>query len=182
MSLVVTLIGYRGSGKSTVARALAERWGWTSCDADDEIERLADRSIREIFADEGEAGFRQREHDCLADLLQRTKIVLASGGGAILNAATRQRMQAAGPVVWLTADVDTLAARIAGDVSTADRRPQLTNQSAGTEVAAVLAERIPLYEATSDFAIDVANRTIPEICDCIGAQLDATVAEGTARS
>ena len=89
---VMTLIGYRGSGKSSVAAPLAERHGFNWLDADDEIERVAGKSIAQIFADEGESHFRQIEREVMQNLLQRDKLIIAAGGGAILNAETRREM------------------------------------------------------------------------------------------
>ncbi|HEY2253705.1 MAG TPA: shikimate kinase, partial [Planctomycetaceae bacterium] len=82
--MVITLIGYRGSGKTTVAQSLAARLGWSWIDADAVIEDAAGCTIKEIFAAEGESGFRDRERRALAELLTRDKLVLAAGGGAIL--------------------------------------------------------------------------------------------------
>ena len=92
--MLVSLIGYRGTGKSSVAPRLAARLGWTWIDADTELEHRAGCSIKQVFAAEGEAGFRQRERDVLQELLQRDKLVLAAGGGAILNADTRRELRA----------------------------------------------------------------------------------------
>ncbi|MCA9014200.1 MAG: AAA family ATPase, partial [Planctomycetaceae bacterium] len=96
---VITLIGYRGSGKSSVAEPLAERLGFSWIDADDEIERVAGKSIATIFAEEGEPRFRQVEREVMQDLLGRDKLIIAAGGGAILNAETRREMREAGPVI-----------------------------------------------------------------------------------
>jgi shikimate kinase len=164
--MLVTLIGYRGSGKSTVAEALATRLGWEWIDADAVIEESAGRNIREIFASEGESGFRRREREALAGLLQGQKLVLAAGGGAILNADTRREMQAAGPVVWLQASVGVLSARIAADPTTAQRRPNLIG--GGTdEIARLLAEREPLYRECASYTIYTDNLSVPEIVERI---------------
>src|SRR6185369_11029470 len=151
--MVITLIGYRGSGKSTVAAPLAERLGWSWIDADAVIEQRAGCSIREIFAAEGEPGFRRRERDVLSELLRGDKLVIAAGGGAILSAETRADMRAAGPVVWLRASVETLAARIAGDATTAERRPNLVSGGV-QEICDLLAFREPLYRECATIVID----------------------------
>ena len=96
--MIVTLIGYRGTGKTSVAPPLAARLGFDVIDADAEIERRAGRTIRAIFADEGEAGFRARERDVMAEYLAKSRLVIAAGGGAVLNADTRTAMQQARPV------------------------------------------------------------------------------------
>jgi shikimate kinase len=164
--MLITLIGYRGSGKSTVAQHLATRLGWDWIDADDVIEKSAGRTIREIFATEGESGFRRRERDALAGLLKGENLVLAAGGGAVLNADTRRKMQAAGPVVWLQASVSVLSARIAADPTTAQRRPNLAG--GGTdEIARLLAEREPLYRECASYTIETDNLSVAEIVDRI---------------
>ncbi len=164
--MLITLIGYRGSGKSTVAQALAARLGWDWIDADDVIEESAGCTICEIFASEGESGFRRREREALAGLLQGQKRVLAAGGGAILNADTRREMKGAGPVVWLRASVSVLSARIAADPTTARRRPNLIG--GGTdEVARLLAEREPLYRECASHTIYTDNLSVPEIVERI---------------
>lgn len=156
--MVVTLIGYRGCGKSTVAPLLARHLGYGWIDADAVIEERAGRTIREIFAAEGEPGFRRREFDVLCDLLARESLVIAAGGGAILDPRTRVRMREAGPVVWLQAPLEVLAARIAGDATTADRRPNLAGGGL-EEIARLLTLREPLYReaATIELAADQAE-------------------------
>lgn len=175
--MVITLIGYRGSGKSTVARPLAARLGWTSADADDVIEQIAGRTIREIFAADGEAGFRLRERDAICSLLVQDRLVLAAGGGAILNAETRADFKAAGPVVWLRASLPTLVARIGGDASTADRRPSLIGGGVGVaaEIETLLQVREPLYRETASCIIDTDGLTAEEI---VARILDSIAVDG----
>jgi shikimate kinase len=164
--MVITLIGYRGSGKSTVAQGLATRLGWEWVDADTVIEEEAGRTIREIFAAEGEPGFRRRERDVLNRHLQRAGLVLAAGGGAVLNADTRREMRVAGPVVWLQASVAVLAKRIAEDPTTGARRPNLAG--GGTdEIARLLAEREPLYRECASHTIYTDNLSVAEIVERI---------------
>src|SRR5438874_12765383 len=107
MTKTVFLVGPRGSGKSTVAQLLAARLGWDWVDADAELEARCGRSIREVFAEEGEQGFRQHEAEVLAELGRRSNVVIATGGGAVLREDNRERLRRGG-VVWLTARVDTL--------------------------------------------------------------------------
>jgi shikimate kinase len=160
--MVITLIGYRGSGKSTVAQALAAQSGWDWIDADAAIEKAAGRTIREVFAAEGEPGFRRRERESLAGLLARDRLIVAAGGGAILNADTRREMKAAGPVVWLQASVAVLASRIAADPTTAARRPDLAG--GGTvEIARLLAEREPLYRECASHTVSTDNLSVADI-------------------
>lgn len=172
---VITLIGYRGSGKSSVAAPLAERTGFSWIDADDEIERIAGKSIAQIFSDEGEAHFRQSERTVMHNLLGRDKLIIAAGGGAILNTETHEEVQHAGPVVWLKADVNALEQRLALDESTATRRPALTaSASAREEIQNLLNQREPLYRACASITVDTDSKTVIQIVDEIMDALDLT--------
>src|SRR5262245_46431895 len=124
--LLVFLVGYRGSGKTTVAGLLAERLGWQWLDADALLEVRAGRSIRRIFEEEGEAAFRRMESELLQELCNCQRHVIATGGGIVLKEANRRRLREAGRVVWLDADASTLWQRMQEDVTTAERRPNLT--------------------------------------------------------
>jgi len=178
--MIVTLIGYRGSGKSSVARPLAARWGWTAVDADDVIEQRAGRTIREIFSQSGEPEFRRLERETIADLVRQSSLVLAAGGGAILDEATRSALRAAGPVVWLRAPVDELAARIAQDAATADRRPNLTSAGGIDEIERVLAEREPLYRQCATLVVETGGRTLDDVVTSLARELDPLVRSGGA--
>lgn len=170
--MIVTLIGYRGCGKSTVAPLLARRLGCPWADSDALIERDAGMSIREIFASEGEAGFRARETQVLQTLLNGGRIVISAGGGAVLASENRRLMQAAGPVVWLQADAGTLADRVAGDAASAERRPSLTGRAIHEEIADVLAARTPMYEDAATLTIVTDGQTPEAIAQQISEQLE----------
>jgi shikimate kinase len=163
---LVFLIGPRGSGKSTVARLLAERLGWDWVDADDLLERRAGRSIRALFAAEGEAGFRAREAALLEELCGLRRHVVATGGGVVLRPASRELLRASGWVVWLSADADTLWARMQGDATTAERRPNLSG-GGRDEVVAVLRQREPLYRACAHLTVSTAERTPAEVASLV---------------
>ncbi len=176
--MVITLIGYRGSGKSTLAAPLAERLGWDWIDADVEIERRAGKTIREIFKDSGEPAFRQWERDVLADLLSRSNLVVAAGGGAILDPATRESMRSAGLVVWLKASLETLAARIESDPTTAARRPNLTAAGGLGEIEKLLARREPLYRQCAHRILEVDEGDPETLARTIADWAKAFEAEG----
>ena len=165
---VISLVGPRGSGKSTVGRLLAAALGVTFADSDEEIETRDGRPIPAIFAADGEAGFRAIEAEAVVSLLDRGPLVLATGGGVILNPETRRRLREAGEVVYLHADAATLHARTAGDPN----RPALTDLPAQEEVAAVLAVRGPLYRQAATITVP-ATGSPEDVRDRILAQLAA---------
>lgn len=159
--MVITLIGYRGSGKSSIAPRLARRLEWHWIDSDRVIEQQAGCSIRKIFESEGEAGFRQRESAVLAELLQQDRLVLASGGGAVLLEENRVRMKSAGPVVWLHTSIEGLTKRLSRDRTAGESRPSLTGRPIVEEVAEVMAIREPLYRECASIIVD-SEREWPE--------------------
>lgn len=145
----IYLIGARGSGKTTVGRQLAARVGWSFVDMDDVIEAAAGKTIAEIFAKEGESGFRDREAEALDQVASRPDHVIATGGGIILNPNSRSRLCETGYCVWLTAPPETLWSRIQADPQTAARRPALTGMTGLDEIRHVLAAREPHYQAVA---------------------------------
>ncbi|MBL9091854.1 MAG: shikimate dehydrogenase [Planctomycetaceae bacterium] len=165
----IALIGYRGTGKSTVARLIAERIGRQQVDADVELERRAGKTIAEIFADDGETAFRELESSVIADLAQRKRIVIAAGGGVILREANRAVLKPLGRVAWLQASAETLLRRIESDQVTAARRPNLTPQGGIAEVVELLARREPYYRECATLVVDAENRTAVEVADAIVA-------------
>jgi shikimate kinase len=177
--MMISLIGYRGTGKSSVAPALAQRLGWDWVDADVVLEREAGKTIREIFAIEGEPGFRSREASLIARLLGGKQTIVAAGGGAILNLETRRQMKAAGPVVWLKAGIETILERIQADQTTADRRPRLTAEAdLRSEVSRLLEIRTPLYLETSTIVVETDGLSIAEIVDQVWKQAPVEVRAG----
>jgi shikimate kinase len=165
----VFLIGARGSGKTTVARLLAARLGWSCVDADEALEQRAGYCIRALFAGEGEDAFRDREGRILEELAGLHRHVIATGGGVVLRPANRDLLRR-GFVVWLTADVETLYNRIQGDATTSERRPNLA-AGGPAEVAEVLRLREPLYRACADLVISTAGRPPEEIVSDVLAAL-----------
>jgi len=162
------LIGYRGTGKTTVARKLAERLGIPVFDSDPEIERRAGKSIAEIFAQDGEAVFRNWEESVIAEILACPKpLVLATGGGAILRATTRERLRQSGRVIWLTATPETILRRITSDAASKTMRPNLTSLPMHEEIVTVLEQRKSLYAETAHETIETDHRTIDEIVAAI---------------
>lgn len=175
--MVITLIGYRGTGKSTVGSQLASRLNWDFVDTDLEIERTAGKSIAEIFAEDGEPRFRDLERDELQRQLAGNHVVVSVGGGAILDDQSRQNMAAAGPVVWLQATVETIVERLQEDETTATSRPSLTGGGIFAEVSEVLLQREPLYAEAASLTISTNHRNIDSIVDEILTQIPETGAQ-----
>jgi shikimate kinase len=161
----IALIGYRGTGKSSVAPLLARRLNWDWVDADVEVELQEGKSIAAIFADDGEHCFRLLEARVVAELCSRERCVLALGGGAVLRDTNRIHLQKCQTVVWLQASVDVLAERIYGDPTTAARRPNLTNHGGRNEIEAILAAREPFYRGCATIKVDTENKRPSEIAD-----------------
>ena len=158
MNLV--LIGYRATGKTTLARLLAQRLEWDWFDGDVEVEKVAGKSVASIFAEDGEPVFRDIEAQVMADLCRRDGVVIAAGGGAPMREATRQAMRQGGKVVWLMALPETIHARMTGDATTtAARRPSLTDRGPLDEIVEVLTQREPIYREASHCRIDTDGKT-----------------------
>jgi shikimate kinase len=167
---VIFLIGYRGTGKTTVARLLAEKLGWKWVDADEALEQKHAQSIREIFAAAGEAGFRDREERLFEELCRLENHVIATGGGIVLREANRRRLREVGKVVWLTADARTLCRRLEQCPTTAERRPALTVGGLA-EIAELLSRREPWYAASADLTVDTVGRSPEEVASAIYSYL-----------
>lgn len=140
------LIGPMGAGKSTVGRQLATVLSREFFDSDHEIERRCGVDIPLIFEKEGEAGFRSRERAVIAELSQRRAIVLATGGGAVLDPDNRRHLISSGRVIYLFASVAEQLRRIGTDT----HRPLLQAPDPQARLAELLAQRDPLYRETAD--------------------------------
>lgn len=148
----IALVGLMGVGKSTVGRRLALRLDVPFVDADHEIESAARMTIAEIFADMGEAEFRAGEARVVKRLLEGPPLVLATGGGAILNAETRERLKAHATTVWMRADLEVVAER----VQRRDTRPLLRGRDPLEALKGLAEARYPLY-AEADITVDVGD-------------------------
>ena len=170
-SMNIVLIGYRGTGKSIVARLLAERLGWAWVDADQCLQERAGRTIREIFDSGGEPLFRDLEEAVIGDLSERDGTVIAAGGGAVLREANREALRRRGKLVWLRADADTILRRLEHDVETAALRPNLTIDGGRAEIEQLLAVREPIYRECADLTVETAGREPGEVADEIVQRL-----------
>lgn len=166
----IFLIGYRGSGKSTIGRALATELERDFIDTDDVIEAASGMTIREIFAAEMETGFRDREQAAIAAVSANTQAtVIALGGGAILREANQRQIAKSGSVIYLKARPESLFARIQSDAATQDRRPNLTSHGGYNEVVSVLEFREPIYSRLAQKILLTDGRKPDEIVAEIAA-------------
>jgi shikimate kinase len=163
----ISLIGYRGTGKTTVADQLAIRLGWDWVDSDHVIELRAGQSITTIFAERGQDAFRELEAEVVAELCARRRAVIAVGGGAVMREANQVALRQCQQVVWLKASPQTIEQRLAGDPTTADRRPNLTNSGGRQEIERLLAERTPIYQACATLEVDTEGKAPAEIAEAI---------------
>ena len=159
------LIGYRATGKTSLARLLAEKLGVSWYDSDVLIETQAGKSIAKIFAEDGEPFFRDREAEQIEKIVQESeqagkRIVLATGGGAILRESTRLFLKSHGLVIWLTASKETIHRRMMQDATTASRRPDLTTLPAEQEIAHLLEKREQFYRDTAHMILDTENDSL----------------------
>ena len=145
----VVLVGLMGAGKSSVGRRLAEKLEMGFVDADHEIEAAAGKTIPEIFTDHGEDYFREGERRVITRLLENGKQVLATGGGAFMNAETRQKINQNGVSIWLKADLDVLLKRVAKR----NDRPLLQGNDPAGVMQKLIDQRYPVY-ATADITVE----------------------------
>lgn len=169
---IVTLVGYRGTGKSTVARLLAERVAVPWADADAVLEERVGCTIAQLVHDRGEMAFRDAESEVLASLLTTCPGVVATGGGVVLRESNRRLLAERGrPIVWLTAPVATIRSRLAADPGTLDRRPALQGDDVLAEVEAAVLQREPLYRACADWSLDTSECAPEAVAERIAAWL-----------
>ncbi len=166
----IVLIGYRGTGKSTVGRAVATRLGRPLVSTDAEIVKRAAQPIPEIVAKYGWDHFRDLESHVCQDLAGRDNLVIDTGGGVIVRSQNVEALKTNGIVYWLTASTATIARRIGGDT----QRPSLTGtKSFLEEIEEMLNQRTPLYNAAADHEVATDGSSITQIADDILARFQS---------
>jgi len=164
----IVMIGLMGAGKTSIGRRLAARLGLPFVDADEEIEAAAGSSIEDIFERHGEAGFRDGERRVIERLLDGPPIVLATGGGAFMDAETRAQIAAKGISIWLRADLDTLVRR----TSRRNDRPLLKTGDPREILTKLMEQRYPIYQL-ADITVDSfdapADETLQNVLDALAA-------------
>jgi len=162
----VVLVGAMGAGKSTVGRLVAEQLGASFLDTDEVVEQETGKAVAEIFIDDGEARFRELERRAVADALQSHDGVLALGGGAVLDAATRDLLDGH-PVVFLRVGLSDAAKRVGLGVS----RPLLLGNVRG-RIKQLLDERTPIYEAVAAHVVDTDGLTAEDVAERVRAVVE----------
>jgi shikimate kinase len=161
------LIGYRGTGKSTVGRLLASRLGWETVSTDALIIEKAKLPIPEIVSQFGWEHFRDLETTICQELQGKEHVIIDTGGGIILRDVNVKTLKPCGMICWLTATVETINRRIAGD----SQRPSLTSgKTFIEEIEEVLRERTPKYQAATDFLVETDSGSADQIADQVLAK------------
>ena len=164
----IFLVGLMGSGKTTIGRSLAKKLNLRFVDADQEIETRTGASIPLIFEIEGEASFRQREADVIRDLTAQQGIVLATGGGAVLNETSRKLLRERGTVVYLRASVASILQRTSHDRN----RPLLQTADPRAKIEELSRKRSPLYQEVAHITIETGRPNVHSVVQNILSQLE----------
>lgn len=160
----ICLIGFMGSGKSTVGKILAEKLKIPFIDLDEEIEKNEKRKISEIFEKDGEDYFREIESRSLIQSLSNKPVVAALGGGVIEREDNRKVLQKDCTVVYLTASVETITRRIEAEI---EKRPKISKTDPVKDINALLVSRLQRYEIASNISLKTDNMTPDEVADNI---------------
>ena len=157
----IYLIGFMGSGKTTLGKILSKKLDKIFFDSDQVIEEKLGVDVTMIFDYEGEAGFREREKEILKELVSKKNIVLATGGGAVLSESNRNLLSENGTVIYLKSNYKDLILRMKNDKT----RPLLKENNIETIIKKLCKDREPLYKSISDYEIATKNKRITEIID-----------------
>jgi shikimate kinase len=164
----LVLVGFMGSGKSSVGREIARRWAFRFIDTDTTIRHKYRKSIPDIFATFGEPFFRDEENKALQELQASQEAVIATGGGIILQPRNHPLLRTLGVVVWLTASEETIWER----VSRNQNRPLLRTNDPRTTIRNLMSARYPLYDAVADITVETTGLTHQEVADQAVAALN----------
>ncbi|MCF6158899.1 MAG: shikimate kinase [wastewater metagenome] len=156
----IVLIGFRGTGKTTIGRILARRLGKGFVDADEYLEQKEKRTIRDIFQEDGEGVFREIETKVIQEICSFDDKVIATGGGAVLREENVRNLKKRGVLIFLNTDINIIYKRIYGDKRSSQKRPNLTHLSNYQEIKYLLECRRPLYDKIADFVIDTAGTSL----------------------
>ena len=167
----LVLIGYRATGKTSVGARLAEALHRPFVDLDQVLVREAGRSVADIVAQGGWAEFRRLEKELVARYRDARGLVLATGGGVVLDPDNVAALRENGILIWLTADPAAIQARLAQDQPRDANRPSLTGGDTVREVLEVLEARAPLYQAAAQISVDTTHRSVAQVVELVLAAL-----------
>ena len=163
----IVLIGYRGAGKSTVGGRLALRMGNEFVDTDNQVEERQGASIRDIVESHGWDHFRAVEKTVVQENSEKDNLIIASGGGVVLDPENVASLKKNGLIIWLKADREILCQRIDRDSRTVGSRPTLTGKGTMEEFGEVMAVRNPFYERAADAEIDTTGMDLEEVVEAL---------------
>ncbi len=158
----IVLIGYRCSGKTEVGKILARQLGRDFLDTDAVLEERAGRSIEEIVSTKGWHHFRETERGLIEEVSKRDNLIIATGGGVVMNKENVENLQANAWIVWLDGKPEVLRARMDKEQKAGKSRPSLTQRDSLEEIEEVLNIRKPLYEQAGDILVDTSRLSIQE--------------------
>jgi shikimate kinase len=167
----VILVGPMGVGKTTIGRQLAKALKIPFKDSDREIEQRTGVDIPLIFELEGESGFRKRESSMIAEIVEMPGVILATGGGAVLDSDNRDIMKRQGTVIYLCADIEYLVERTSKDA----KRPLLQTEDPELKIKELLAHRDPLYREVADLIVNTGGRTVKSVVKEITQHLEQDI-------
>jgi shikimate kinase len=165
----LVLVGFMGTGKSSVGREIARRWGYHFLDTDSVIRKKHSKSILEIFESYGEPFFRDQEHLALREVQGSIHCVIATGGGIILQPRNPPLLHALGIIVWLTATEEIIWER----VSRNRKRPLLQTANPRATISHLISVRNPLYESVADITVETSGLTHEEVAARVAAAVSA---------
>jgi shikimate kinase len=166
----IALIGFMAAGKSAAGRALASKTGKTLVEVDALIEAMAGKSIKQIFAEEGEIAFREYEIAVIKELSSQKNLVLACGGGVVLNKINIDRLKQESVVIWLTASTEAILERLR---TSRDTRPLMPGKSNENNVRSLLLFRQPFYESAADLQVNTSGLSIEQVVENILKKLES---------
>jgi shikimate kinase len=173
----VLLVGMMGAGKTTVGRALGQRFGWPYLDSDEEVRRRTGKTVPEIFAEHGEAAFRAQESAVLHEACSSTHpVVVSVAGGAVLDPRNREVVIGAGLVVWLRASLVTLTSRVGSG-----RTRPLLGDDPGAALARLYPERARIYEEIADVVVDVDDVPTERVVEHVARAVHSHIGGGGPR-
>ena len=163
----IVLTGYRCCGKTSAGKLIAAKLGREFIDTDELIIEKAGCSIDKIVSNRGWDYFREIEKSVIKEVSSKENMVIATGGGVILNEENIVNLKKNGFVVWLYANIDIIRKRLIEDTVSDENRPSLTGVNPSDEIKTVLEEREPLYKSAGDVAVDTGKLSINEVADVI---------------